>query len=237
MQRISIRLLVAFVTFCVGVVIAAVWVARQVPQLDMPSLSESSQPELASRCFPGRSQNIDVLRRAKGGYFPEGAFSQYGDLGNHVLGWYTDTLKQLNEPTLLNSERTAYRFLWLRSFHSTIAVRLWLDGERKMLSVKELGRDNAHDSTLAVNQTRSLTPEEWATFTRLLNASCFWEMSSSSNGPIANDGAWWIFEGVQEGQYHVTHRQSPDSGSYRELCLYMLKLSGLPLDESKGEIY
>lgn len=49
--------------------------------------------------------------------------------------------------------------------------------------------------------------------------------------------AWWLVEGVQEGYYHVAHRQSPDSGAYREVCLYMLKLSGLPLDESKGEIY
>ena len=234
----SIRLLVALITFCVGVVIAAVWVARQTPEPVAPPLLESSPPEMQSRCFPGRSQKVAQLSRAEGGYFPEGAFFQDALLSKSSVRWYTRTFKQLNEPTLLNGGQTAYRFLWLRSFHPTIAVRVWLDGEKKMLTIKELSRDiDGESATLRINQTRTLTADEWMTFTKLLDESCFWETPASSDDVIAEDGAWWALEGVREGHYHVTHKQSPSSGAYRELCLYMLKLSGLPLDESKGEIY
>jgi hypothetical protein len=208
---------------------------------------ESAAPVLPSRCFTGLSQKTDRLKPAEGGYFPEGPPCQ--DLSSlRLFAISTHRLKQLNEPTLLTGRQTAYRFLWLRSFHTRVAVRLWLDGEKKMLTVKELSRDDDKDfirnsyaedesTPLLVDRTRRITPEEWGTFVKLFEESCFWEMRSTLSGPIANDGAWWVFEGVQEGHYHVAHRQSPNSGPYRDLGLYMLKLSGLPLDESKHEIY
>ena len=220
MQRISIRLLAALVTFGIGVAFAAVWVASPWPQIDSVPVLELTDTVSQSICFPGLGVKTDQLTRLEGDYFPPKPF------------------KQLKEPSLRTGEQTAYRLLWLRSFHSKIAVRLWLDGEKKMITVKELGRDNQGDTnTLVVDQTRTLTPAEWTTFTRLLGETCFWTMPTSSEGPIANDGAWWVFEGVREGYYHTAYRQSPDSGSFRALCLYVLKLSGLPLDASKGEIY
>jgi hypothetical protein len=45
-----------------------------------------------------------------------------------------------------------------------------------------------------------------------------------------------MFEANSAGYYQVIARQSPEA-SYRDLCLYMLKLSALPVDSAKGEIY
>jgi len=53
------------------------------------------------------------------------------------------------------------------------------------------------------------------------------------------DGAEWILEGTQKDNYHVVVRHSPNdddyrkSGKYRDLCLYILKLSDLHLDNEK----
>lgn len=42
--------------------------------------------------------------------------------------------------------------------------------------------------------------------------------------PIANDGEWYVLEGISDSHYHVITRQVPGD-TYRKLCLYMLKLS------------
>lgn len=231
--RISLRLVVAVLTFTVGVTFAAVWMTRHVPKLEDPIGTRTP-------CFPGLGQKTETLKAAEGGYFPEKTFYQDEDRNRFINNWYTRYLIQMTEPSLLISakEDVTYRFLWLRSFHSTVVVRLWSEGERQMVSVKELSRKTeTQSSQLLVDQTRSLKKEEWAAFMKLIDEACFWEVPVTSDGPIAMDGAWWVLEGADRGFYHVAIRQTPDSGSYRELCIYMLKLSGLPLDASKGEIY
>jgi hypothetical protein len=242
MQRITVRLLVALLTFVIGVVITALsflWLTPE-PVLESPAaVIESPLPGTESRCFPGRSRTLSFFRRSDNSFFPRDAFSHDSKLLDGYGHWYTRELKQLDEPALLDESGTSsYRFLWIRSFHPTIAVRIWLDGERKMLYVKKLSnRKHDEPSRIMLNQARSLKPEEWATFLKHLGESCFWDMPTTSDEPIAEDGAQWVFEGFREGSYHVTHRQSPNSGSYRQLCLYLLKLSDLPLDETNGEIY
>jgi hypothetical protein len=239
MQRITVRLLVALVTFFIGVVITSLsflWLTPE-PVLESPAaVIELPQLVMESRCFPGRSRALNGFNRAAGAYFPRDAFDDprlTGGFGH----WYARELQQLDEPVLPNeSEDSSYRFLWLRSFHPSISIRIWSDGDKKMLSVKQLSKRIEEPPKLMLNQARSLTPEEWTTFVERLNESCFWEMPARLD-VLAEDGAMWVLEGVREAYYHVTHRQSPNSSSYRQLCLYLLKLSDLPLDETNGEIY
>jgi hypothetical protein len=44
----------------------------------------------------------------------------------------------------------------------------------------------------------------------------FWQMPAQPDGPVANDGAQWIFQGYKDGYYHVVDRQLPETGEYRE---------------------
>lgn len=62
-------------------------------------------------------------------------------------------------------------------------------------------------------------------------------MPTIDENPVGLDGAGWLLEGVKQDQYHVVHRQSPAEGAYRELCIYLLRVSGVKIDESKGELY
>ena len=234
MSRVSLRLLVALITFTLGIVATAVWLTRKVPELQAPAVTKS-------QCFPGKADKIDAVRVVADRYFPDGVFYKDEKRDRFVSGWYSRNLRMMNEAPLLTSHHDhdrSYRFLWLRSFHPSVVVRLWANGEKYMLSVKELSlRDQNKPNQLLTDQTRILSNDEWAGFVKQLDETCFWEIPTTTNDPIAMDGARWVLEGIQQGYYHIATRQSPDSGSYRELCLYMLKLSALPLDPSKGEIY
>ena len=47
------------------------------------------------------------------------------------------------------------------------------------------------------------------------------------------DGASWIIEGVKKTNHHYVEKWLPENGEFKELCLFMLKLSG----EEIGELY
>jgi hypothetical protein len=84
---------------------------------------------------------------------------------------------------------------------------------------------------LILIQSREVTEGEWDKFTDLLEQSCYWKMPTEEGNPGGKDGAQWVLEGIKEGRSHVVDRWTPEGGSYRELCLYLLKLSGLKVSE------
>src|SRR5581483_11779323 len=77
-----------------------------------------------------------------------------------------------------------------------------------------------------------ITQSEWDEFVRQLGAICYWKLATKDDA-LGNDGAEWILEGIRENRYHLVNRWSPESGGYREACLYLLKLSKF----NPGEIY
>lgn len=206
-----------------------------------PIVRHGTTPVVPQGCFPGIGQKIKTLNPGEGGYLPKHAFYQDEKRDRFVSNWYTRYLHKMNEPSLLvaaHDQSASYRFLWLRSFHPTVAVRVWSTGESRVLSVKELAREGqSQSSDLLLDRIRPLNDEEWGAIVKLVEESCFWSSPPTENEPAAMDGAWWVLEGTQQNYYHVATRQSPDSGAYRELGLYLLQLAGLPLDESAGEVY
>jgi len=149
--------------------------------------------------------------------------------------WYSKHLKAMDESSLnsmAGSDET-YRFLWLRTFHHPIAIRVWRKGEERNMAFKELDGAGGYDpGKLIANLTRRLTTDEWDKFIKLLQQASYWQLPTESrNG--GRDGAQWILEGKKDEQYHVVDRWSPEGGSYREACLYLLKLSG----QKQKELY
>jgi hypothetical protein len=228
-RKVTISLAVAVITFIGGLIAASVWIGRKVPELELPT---SQSPPCNQR--PDRRITDQVII-GDDGYFPEHAFYEDNEHDQLTRNRYARHLAQLGESSFLAAPRTqhvAYRFLWLRSFHSTIIVRVWMDGDRRMLTVKELSAQVANrESKVILNQTRSINEDEWINFSSLLNKTCLWDRPGTETGPIANDGEWWVLEGTSENHYHVITRQVPDD-AYRELCLYMLKLSGISVELS-----
>ena len=214
MRSITTKFAVTVLTFIVGITAAAVWFGKPHKQF------------------------------ADDNYFPVGVFSPHEGELNWTKKFYASSLAAMQEPPLKDKKNVeVYRFLWLRSFHPPVSVRLWQTGNQRYMSTKQLSGvgvpidgEAIFTGTLAVNETQSITEEEWAHFQELLKKAGFWAMPTANDGPEL-DGAGWLLEGVKPDHYHVVHRQSPKEGAYREVCIYLLRVSRVKIDESKGELY
>lgn len=216
MKQISVRLAAIVLTFSIGLAAAAFWFTT-----------------------PSKRFTDDI-------YFPAGTFNPYEGEMNWIAKFYSGSLAAMREPSLSrirDESLETYRFLWLRSFHPPVCVRLIRVNNLRFMSVKQLsdgGRgvdgEAIFPKTLTVDEIRPVSGAQWEHFQALLTESDFWSMPTEVS-PKGLDGAGWLLEGVKSGRYHVVDRQSPERGPYREACLYLLRVSGVEIDESKGELY
>ena len=241
MKRLIPRLAVALATFAFGVAAAALYLALNTPP-DIPPppvvTLQAEAPAPVSACFPGLSMGTRYMGKVV--YFPGGVFSGNERRDEFRVRWYTEHLAAMGEPSLYfayDPTGESYRFLWLRSFHHPVAVRVWSSGDEHFLVVKQLdGAGGYAPGRLSVNRTRPLSKDEWDEFVRLLDGICYWQLPTEDSR-LGNDGAQWILEGVKDGRYHIVDRWSPDGGDYRAACLYLLKLSGLGVNPKGVDVY
>jgi len=221
---------VAVFTFIVGVAVATFFVVHKT------SLLSKHERSSLPTCFPGLSVKVNKAGSDPALYFPEGVFNGNMWQNQFFADWYSQYLAAMNEPSLLFGEDgdiESYRFLWLRSFHHPVVVRLWRSGGKKFLVVKQLDGVGGERTpgTLLINKTRPISEDEWERLLYLLEQSCFWKLPTKNSSPEGEDGAQWLVEGSKEGHYHVVDRWSPKDGSYREIGIYLLKLAGFETDD------
>ena len=232
-KGMTLRLSVAVMAFALGVVVATVYrLQNSVAQVAAPKL-EARLETPHDACYPGKS--IPLLVTGKVTYFPPKAVSEF------PTEWYSKHLTAMEEGSMFAPDKHAvetYRFLWLRSFHHPVAVRVWRTEIDQFITVKEMsGAGGYEPGRFIVNQTRKLAAGEWDTFIRRLDDSCYWNLPTDDPKERGFDGAQWILEGVKGGRYHIVDRWTPQSGSFREACLYSLKLSGLAIDTKREPLY
>lgn len=157
--------------------------------------------------------------RANTYYFPAGALQMEGlpaQSDNFLRQWYSAHLLAMNEPSLSCGASTsdeAYRFLWLRSFHQPIAVRVSHTGHRYELVATALsGAGGYEPGRVAQRVRRELTENEWRRIIGALERISFWEMPANPpTEEIGVDGAQWIIEG-RSTSYHVVDRWGGGDG-------------------------
>ena len=166
-------------------------------------------------------------------YFPNGTFhdsSESDNFNNFKERWYSKHLRAMAEPSLPEATKyralVAYRFLWLRTFHHPIAIRLTirLDGTGFLTGKVASGRGGYEPGVLSQNDSFGISKPQVQTFLNLLQKAAFWVLPTE-NAPGGFDGAGWILEGVQVGNYHVVDRWSPEKDDDSRVCLYLLELS------------
>lgn len=239
MKRLTLWLSISLTTFTLGVTAALLYISRVTPNdLKSPVIEhEAPVAPTTTSCYPGLSRRVERL--SKSSLFPPGAFYPKPEHEGFVVEWYAKHLKAMDEQSLLSypESQESYRFLWLRSFHHPVAVRVWRSDGGQFLNVKQLnGAGGYEPGKLITNQTRQLTNAEWDGFVSLLDHSCYWQLPAEIDD-MGSDGAQWILEGTREGRYHVVDRWTPRSGDFREACLYLLKLSNLGIDLSAEDVY
>jgi hypothetical protein len=184
----------------------------------------TEKPSLRSEC-----PSID----AEDYYFPKEVLDPSRTKIDGVLrDWYSKYLAAMLEPSLSCGERMdgfAYRFLWLRSFHHPICVRIEKNGASVTLNAVELDDTGGHAPGKIVKRVqRALSPAEQEKFTTRLNRIGFWELRTDQKR-LGLDGAQWILEGVENGRYHVVDRWSPGPGAYSDVCRILLEFAGFAI--------
>ena len=162
-------------------------------------------------------------------FFPPGALSERKDLDQFVSDWYTKQLQALEEPSPWELSKTpgtqAYRFLWLRTFHHPVAIRLEInaDGTSRLTTKMASGAGGYGPGKLVQNDVRTLTKERTDWFLQVIEANSFWKLPSRDETRMGCDGAQWIVEGIKDGSYHIVDRWSPERGEVRAIGLAMIK--------------
>jgi hypothetical protein len=175
--------------------------------------------------------------------FPVGCFFP-GDpkLDSFVVKWYAGQLSALKEPSLFEAKQDStiqsYRFLWLRTFHHPVAirVRIYPDGTGTLFTKVAGGAGGYKPGNLILNKAVSLTEERVRNVLERIQRLKYWMLPLRDANARGLDGAQWVMEGIDHGKYRLIDRWSPKEGPVRELGLYFLReLSGLHLKAE--EIY
>jgi hypothetical protein len=175
-------------------------------------------------------------------YFPSGIFSEYPDLSDSRSRGNAKYLRAMGEPSLFGTAQhkssESYRFLWLRTFHQPLAVRLTIrpDGSGELIGIELSGKGGYDPGVVVTNQIVEISQDQVHQFQNLLRASEYWSMPTVDpklHEELIRDGAEWLLEGARGGHYHVVLRVSPRSVTYRETCLYLLSLSKIEVESNR----
>jgi hypothetical protein len=121
-----------------------------------------------------------------------------------------------------------YRFLWLRTFHNPVAVRVFQrGGEYGLAAVILDGAGGYNPGHVSRRVTRALSRDEWQTVIARLDGAQFWHMATKSDDPPGFDGAQWIVEARRDGRYHVVDRWSDTDHGLESVGKLFLDLAGL----------
>jgi hypothetical protein len=158
-------------------------------------------------------------------YFPKGTFEA---ISRYVYAYH---LGFFREPSLLRESQESglqsYRFLWLRTFHHAVVIRVDVlnDGTGTLTTKTSSGEAGfgVPNRKIISDVSRSLSRDELRPFLKRLNETRFWSVATIERADqTGEDGADWLLEGVKGGKYHVVSRWSPCGRSgpdKRAVCL------------------
>lgn len=141
---------------------------------------------------------------------------------------YTRYLTVLDEPSLWllsrNQSSEAYRFLWLRTFHQPVVIRVAVnsDGTSRLTMKVTNGTGGYDPGRLVKSEIYALTRATTDLFLKSLEDNRLWQLASVDRSLIGADGAAWVIEAVKDGKYHVVDRWSPNDGPIRVIGSVML---------------
>jgi len=142
--------------------------------------------------------------------FPAGAICTDKKMDGIKNEWYSQELSTLREPSVWRISRERpdaeiYRFLWLRSFHAPISVRLTIskDGTALLISKEGTFHGATESGKLARVRQKVMTREQVKKFLDAVQTVHFWSIRTPSSDPDGTDGAQWVVEGVRQGQYKI----------------------------------
>jgi hypothetical protein len=164
-------------------------------------------------------------------YFPDGVLSAVKRSDQFRSDWYSRQLQALKEPSLWELSKSkeekseSYRFLWLRTFHHPVAIRVDVraDGVARLVVKMASGAGGFAPGELTRDETVTLEKMQTDRALAIFEKDGFWKLESFDESKIGADGSQWILEGVKGGKYHVVDRWSPTDGAVRLIGLSLIK--------------
>jgi len=207
MKQIALRAIIAIIAFALGIASAALWLSRR-PATRIPSAT-------TSECVPVYDPTI-VVKKIREDDDPQ-FFAAFQEPPLNAMPDCVDE---------------AYSLTWIPSFHPPVLVRVWRSGSKAFMVAKELDSKGwSKFGNLKETNARPITAFEWRDFTNLLNRSSYWEVPSTIDEIVPNDGAAWLVDGLRGKQYHWVRRRVPNE-QYAEICKHFIRLSGLASNTS-----
>ena len=156
--------------------------------------------------------------------------------------WYGKHLSAMGEPSLVelaSRGEMAVRFLWLRTFHQPIAVRVQgTAGAAQLVATRLSGMGGYEPGAVDLRAKRELSVDEWHRLGQALHDAAF-ETIQADVTSIGADGAQWIIERAKDGEYRAVDRWSPEAdgpdAGFRIACMTFLELAGEEL--ITGNVY
>lgn len=192
----------------------------------------------ALRAHRGSPIAASCPRAPEARYFPVGTFRP--DRNGTILGispdlfvrqWYSKHLAAMEEPSLscgAPEDIETYRFLWLRTFHNPIAVRVFRRSDDFGLEAVILGGAGGYDpGSVSRRVKKELLRDQWQTVIAKLERVRLWRMPTESGEPSGADGAQWIVEGRRDGRYHIVDRWTGSDDGLESIGKLFLDLAGL----------
>ncbi|WP_445171584.1 hypothetical protein [Microcoleus sp.] len=138
--------------------------------------------------------------------------------------WYSDTLAAFEESPLSNwadreNIQTAYRFIYIPSFHPSLVIRVWGD----ILSTPCLQAVTKVGSKVGSEEPWMLTEAKSLELLTAINENKFWP-SITWDLSWGLDGSRWVFEGWNQGKYKWLDAWTPDNGPAYRLGKVFLSL-------------
>ncbi|HEY1142257.1 MAG TPA: hypothetical protein VGE88_18940 [Lysobacter sp.] len=145
--------------------------------------------------------------------------------------WYSRHLAAMGEPALAPCATSRmYRFLWLRTFHHPVAVRVVRDASGDRMIAVELDGAGGYAPGKALRRSEvALTSRQADAFERAIEADGFWSLAvPEENGGL--DGSEWVIEGATT-EYRVLRQRSPKTGPVRAMGERFLALAGWTFED------
>jgi len=157
--------------------------------------------------------------------------------------FYSVWIVELNEPPLnVELDYESYRFTWswfVRGYHNPLSVRIENHNGNILLiakyvqSTKYNRRKGIFKNVELFADTVYLEQKEWDNFKDKISSINFFDITpTETTDKIIADGSSWIFEGNNGKLHHMVQRHvSGKTSEIGDICLYLLKLSNIPIKE------
>jgi hypothetical protein len=140
---------------------------------------------------------------------------------------YAGVLGIMGEPSLgCATDTPVYRFLWMRTFHHPVAVRVERDGDNWRVIAVELDGAGGYDPGKVFRRVdRTLTPYEAQQLEALLARVDVWgpPVEHTDRGL---DGSTWIIEARDGTRSRIHDVWTPSNGREHEIGLLFLSFTG-----------